>query len=336
MAMITSGFLDVLPVLSLDRYQELLKLPMAAFNGLNKPDDIRYAYDCANIWRQTERDNLGLFIKQAEEIRRQELGYFLGPTYVENEEHDYANPIILEWKHLISLGTLTRELIEEDIVIDHGVETDPNDPVQITVVTSVTDTDEIRVYHDGTEHVIHPSCITITGGVATISIPRSRLVRMDLMDDREDPLSYYENDNFVETVDVGRVYVNTGSGINFVWVNTDLSETTQSACCRILNRRISKVYVQSAVCWVRWCPPAIFRTSYVSGLRYSVSNELKTIRFAHSLMPYRPCSCDGSHQYWLEDQVKTDTLTPYGRTAGAVDAWLADYRARVGYGTTVP
>ena len=221
-------------------------------------------------------------------------------------------------------------------MLDHGVETDPNDPVQITVATTVTDEDEIRVYHDGTTHLIRPSCITITGGVATISIPRSRLLRMDLMDDREDPLSYYDNDNFVETVDVGRVYINTGSGINFVWLNSDLSETCQAARFRILNRRISKVHVQPAVCWVRWCPPVFFRTSYVAGLNYSISNELRTIRLSHALMPNRPCSCDSSHQYWLEDQVSTDTLTPYGKKAGAVDAWIADYRARVGFGTTVP
>lgn len=331
--------------LSLDRYQEIMRLPIAAFNGLNKPDEIP-VYQCSQIWKQSERDYVAMNLGSAEEMRENELNYHLGPKYIVDEEHEYSSIALLNRKHLIDVGVQATSDIELGVSLTLGDESAPNDPVQFTVTTTITDADEICVFYPGEDVKITPSSVSISGGVATIKIPRSRLVLPSLMDDREDHLSYYENDNFLTTVDVKRCYHDDSDVATIRWLGSaDCTNscvlTTQTACAVAAgprSHRISKVLLSPATyssgAWTSTSHtyahrPVSVLISYRSGKRYSIKTEILTARLAHTLMPHKPSSCPTVHMYWEEDTQAQDTITPYGRSVGAFMAWVLDSRDRV-------
>ena len=352
MSRVTEGILSEDFILStdLDRYQELMRLPPAAFNGLNKSDE-EPVYFCSTIWKQSDRDFLAMNLATAEEMREIEVGYHLSPKYIEDEEHDYFTTLVLNRKHLIEVGKQATSDIELGASLSHGVETAPNDPVELTVTTSVTETSEICVYYPGEDVKINPSSISISGGIATIKIPRSRLVLPSLLDDRVDHLDYYKNANFLTTVDVKRCYNDPSDVATIRWLGTGhcidtCTLNTQTACMIAAGnraRRISKVklapasYNASSGVWstqaYTYChTPISVLVSYRSGKRNSIKTELLTARLAHTLMPNKPSSCPTVHMYWQEDTKEQDVWTPYGNSMGAFNAWIVDSRDRIGVG----
>lgn len=339
---------DATPGMTLERYQELMRLPIAAFNGLNKPNE-EPVFECSTIWKQAERAALLEFLVQAEEMREQELSYHLVPKY-RVDIMPYVNPLILDWKYLIKLGVKTTSTIQAGVALNLGAEATPNDPVVVTVATTVTDVDEIKVFYPGLDCEIIPSKIVIAGGVATISIPRSRLVDPDLLDDRSDHLSYFHNANFLTTVDVKRVYYNLSGAVEYIWYGVNASppttvDTTQSAYGTILDQRLSIIShipaTLSGATWSYSClttcrQPDAIQISYLSGRRASISTEMLTIRLANTLMPNKPSSCPTVHQMYAEDIENVKTYTPYGSKAGALMAWIADSRSKIGHGGKFP
>jgi len=346
--------------LTVDRYQEIMQLPINAFNGLNNPDEVP-VYECSTIWKQSERDNLAMFLARSEEMREQELGYHIAPKYLEGEEHAYDVPVILSRKHLIAIGTRATTVIQSGVVLNLGVETAPNDPVVFTVdITgrSVANSSEIYVYYPGETVRIYPSSISIAANTATIRIPRARLVRPSFNDNRDDHLSYYENDYFLATVDVVRCYTDVSDGAYIVWDSIgrviagyitypDASETAQHANVQVLGARAYRLAIVHcypataalAGAYFTICAhPSTIRVSYLSGRRSSIGTEMETARLAHVLMPNVPCTCPYVVQYWGEDRMKDPSglVTPYGNESGAVKAWLSDSRAKVGQGGMFP
>lgn len=352
---------NVLPDLAqlglyLDRYQEIMGLDICAFNGINRPTD-NHDSSCIDIVNQSQRDNLAKYLLQAEEMREEELGYFLAPKFrTEDQPMGLDNPFILEKKYLIEVGWPTWTLIEEDVAIDYGTPpflvgtNEPTDPVTITVTTTVTDTAEIAVTYPDEYVRIHPTSIAIAGGVATITIPRCRLVKPDYNQDWDDPPSYYDEDVFLETVDVYRYYADESEGAEFLWFqvncDTDCEPNCQTACPMIAGPRafeLSLVRLFPATysggawtrssCFTYSVKPDAARITYRSGKRPSMSNEIYTVRLAHTLLPRPPCSCDIVKQQWEQDRKRAEgQYSPYGGSLGAIDVWMADSRARVGQG----
>lgn len=357
MARVTASVLPdgFVPSLTLDRYQEIMRLPIAAFNGLNKPDEYP-VYQCSEIWMQGERDGLAMHLAQAEEMREVELGYPLSPKYFTCKTDEYSYPVILSYKHLIKIGTQKASDISIGAALTLGIETAPNDPVVLVIASALTDADEIKVFYPGEDVRINPSSVSISGGNITISIPRSRLVDPALLDNREDHLSYFANANFLTTVDVKRVYYDESDAAYFVWLvdhcccdgvvpSNTLTERTQLAYPKIEDNRLGIVYFYpatydsgtwTAVPWTYSCDPDHVKLNLVAGRRSSMYAEVQTARLAHTLMPNKPCSCPTVHQYWQEDIVDSQQNTPYGRRMGALNCWLADSRQKIGQGGKFP
>lgn len=350
MARITDGIIsdDQIPSITIDRYQEIMRLPIAAFNGLNDPEE-ETVYECSTIWKQGERDDLGMYLAMAEEMRELELGYHLSPKWLEDEEHDYSHIAVLNRKHLIEVGRPAVSDISLGVAIDLGAEETPTDPVQILVATTVTDKDEICVFYPGEDVEIRPSSISFSLGVATIKIPRARLVDPTLNDDRSDHLSFYTNSNFIDSVDVKRCYTDTSNVATLRWLGTSTCTdrcnlSTQLACSVAAgnrSRRIGKIYVTPATysngtytsTARTYChTPVSLLVSYKSGRRNSIKTELLTARLAHTLMPNKPSSCPTVHMYWEEDTKEQDVWTPYGKRMGAFTAWVIDNRDKVASG----
>ena len=340
--------------LTLDRYQELMGLDVCAFNGINRPTD-NHDSSCIDIVNQSQRDDLARYLLQAEEMREEELGYFLSPKWrVEEQSVGLDNPFILEKKHLLEVGWPTWSIIEEDYELDYGVGpfdpfNPPTDPVEIVLATEVPTFDIVVTYPD--ERVlIKPSSITSANGEVTIRIPRCRLVDPDYNQDWDDPPSYYDEEVFLETVDVWCYYADQQYGAEFKWrqanCDTDCEPNCQPACAMIVGARayeLSIVHLYPATysngSWTRTNRfnyrgrPASARITYLSGRRPSISNEIYTVRLSHTLMPRPPCSCDIVKQKWENDRIYVEgQYTPYGSMQGALDVWLADSRARIGHG----
>jgi hypothetical protein len=341
--------------LVLDRYQEIMHLPEAAFNGLRKTNDDD-CHECNAVWRQTDRDALAAAIMNAEEMREHELGYFVAPKYVENEEYTYKYPLILDRRYLISIGRRKTSDIQSGVALNHGVETAPNDPVSIVVPTTVTDTSEIHVYYPGESVEIRPSKVAISGGNATILIPRSRLVDPDVDTNCDPAPSYYENDNFLTTVDVKRVYYDVSEGVYLVWFNDccslfsipSLTEYTQLAYPRIVDNKLAIVKPYAATynagtwtsaSFAKPVYPETIRISYLSGRQKSAQVEIDTARLAHTLLPgLIPDRVDLCSDCWKADmeQDPSELVTPYGTARGAIQVWMSDSRAKLAYGGKFP
>jgi len=332
--------------LTLDRYQEILGLPIAAFNGLNKPDETP-VYACSTIWKQFNRDNLARFLAIAEEKREQELGYFIAPKYVSLDEYPISNPLILKKKYLISLGVRSVTTIQDAVVVTYrDIGGNILDPVVLTISTAlVISTSDIVVQYAGEDVPIHPSSIALSGGTLTIRIPRSRLVKPSLNDDREDPLMYDNDNNFVTTVDVKYVSYDSTEAVHYISFGEDFVETSTEGIGLVKDTRLSIIELDTSVlsCVIGFAvcsnsSSPIVRISYLSGRQQSVMTDMQTLRLAHCLMPFEPCGCEAEHQYWRDDVTENSQsiITPYGSKNGAVEAWVADSRARVGQGGKFP
>lgn len=330
--------------LTLDRYQEIMGLPINGFNGLNDPDEEPH-YNCGHVWKQRERDYVARFLALAEEMRQRELGYHISPKYLASQEETYENPLVLPNKYLISVGLRTETDIET-VTLDLGVADAPNDPVEFTVTVAFSDEDELKVFYPGEDAEIHPSSISISGTTATVKIPRARLIDPDYLDNRSDPLAYSgDNSYFLATVDVKRVYYDESEGAKYVWLDCTAGKVYQTARPVIRNNRLAIVDLFPASysdgswsitgftqCSCGCAHPERVCIHYLSGIQSDMYTELLTARLSHTLMPYKPVDCEAVSQYWQQDTEPEKTRTAYGYKRGAVDAWVADSRAKVGIG----
>ena len=328
---------DIQLGLTLDRYAELMRIPEAAFNGLNRPED-RPTYECTTIWKQYNRDTLAQYIAMAEEMREQEIGTYIAEKYTTGD-YRFGFPLILPKGNVVEIGEKATTTIVAGKVVSYGVLADP---VTITTVTTVTDTDEIKVFYPGEDVEIHPSSISISGGTATIKIPRSRLADPTKTLNEDDSPNYSYDANFLVTVDIKRVYYDLTEGAKFIWRDcSTLNELTQRARPIIDSEKEAIIrcypakYTSGAwavTAFTYSYAPDKIRLKYVSGIRASMNTELLTIRLAHSLMPYKPIDCEAVSQYWQRDTEVTKSNSPYGNTAGAIDVWVADSRKKEGAG----
>jgi len=353
--------------LVLDRYQELMRIPIAAFNGLLKVDEAP-CNDCAYIWKQTDRDALAIAIQQAEEMRIAELGYFPYPMYT-SETVNYVFPLILARKHLVAVGSKLCTMLQAGVALTLGAEATPNDPVVIAVLTTATDPNEIRVYYPGEDVEIRASSVSISGGVATIRIPRSRLVDPAVDTNCDPPPNYYENDNFLTTVDVKRCITDPSTGAMFYWWgngNCPVFPVSMVGCCTnlhqlasfvqnsqlafpdIVNNRLAivKLYPGSyaagtwtAASFSNCVKPDKVVVNYLSGRTRSVMTEMNTIRLAHTILPFLiPDRLDLCAGCWKDDNItdKDAPITPYGTSRSAIKVWMFDSRAKIGQGGKFP
>lgn len=338
--------------LSLDRYAELMQWGINGFNGVNKPDD-RENVQCNAVWLQSSRDRVMMAILDAEIMREAELGYFLGPKYVYAEQVQPYNPVDLNKKHLIGIGIPTWATIQLAAPLVLGPENAPNDPVTLSIASTVTPA-EVKVYYPDDAFEILPTSVTSDGATLTIKIPRARLVDPSLNDDREDPLSYYKNANFLTTVDVRRLYLDEEDAALYYWrrgypdCDTDCELDTQAACFQFPSQRAYRLSMvtfrpakYSAGVWSTSAftysnVPNGLQVTYKSG-RDDMMTQRRTARLAHTLLPYKPCDCQAVTLVWDTDRAFVpNTYTPYGSQRGAVEAWVADSRQRVGQGGKYP
>jgi hypothetical protein len=332
------------------RYAERIEAPQCQFYGVRNDADFENYSDCQSFWNHLERDNIEYYLMEAQHEIEDELGFFLCPTWVYGKLEDVPNgdfrlidaealtiPFITRWGLVLWGGTQGVTLIGDGVAVNHGA-----DPAVVTLATTVTDTDEIKVFHPGSAIQIYPSSMGISGGVLTIEIPRCRMVKESLLETVD--IAYDVVANFESVVDVYRFYNDNSSHATLVsphscsssCLNAGCGENTDTACIYVMNQRIGEITMRPATySGGTWTPnglscrcPSLVRLNYQAGMiRVTRQMEDAVIRLAHTKMPKELCGCEYGQKLWERDRNIPVALTeqrlanPFGTMDGAWMAW---------------
>lgn len=236
--------------LSLDRFAQIMGANPLHFNGVftnlqpirSGCDDMWLQYDWQDA-QHVSRESLAEAIQDAEQQIANFVGYNLLPDWQIDERHNtepVGDPTLLssglniqgryktirtDKAHVISGGQRTKTAIQAGAAI---VRSDAdgdgyNELCTITVATTVTDANEIRVYYPGENGAdaweIRPlNSVVISGGNATITFKIWQAVLPDLLEALD--ATGIDGDtaaNFLTTADVYRVWNNPQTQVQFLW-----------------------------------------------------------------------------------------------------------------------
>lgn len=191
------------------------------------------------------REEIARAIAESESKIENYLGYRLAPCWEVDEWQPIRRPFVpemvkfnsgdirgyrdtiqAEWGYFISGGIRSKEAIQEDAAI---VWTDVDgdgyfETGTVVVSTIVLDPNEISIYYpekDGAdEWEIRPINVSIVSNSATITFRREQTVREFILESFSKETSVadgYDDDDFLEEVDVYRVYNDPVAQVSFLW-----------------------------------------------------------------------------------------------------------------------
>jgi hypothetical protein len=312
----------------LARYAQLIGYRECAFFGVAQEDNIRSA--CREIWTQTQREDIRLYLAEAQDEIEGIIQYPLQPTWFSDEAHS-INPshrLMTNYGKIISLGTQATSVISSGAVVDLTIIPNPTITIPFSGTYPLT---EIHIFYPDTDLEITPSNIEIVGVNLVISIPKCRLVDYSLLDNPESGHLYTDDSNFQDTVDLKRIY-NDSSVQGKLWYRGDIcssfcTESYDSVCGYVKNPEIGAVILDRVTCT---CARSYEKVTinYLAGLqKLTRQAETTIIRLAHSKMPTEPCGCDVTQRLWRRDREIPKILTkeridcPFGMSDGAWIAW---------------
>lgn len=279
---------DITTIIPLDRAAAILGINPWHFNQI-ATGRVPETNACDDVWFQTayqrigqgSRDDLAIALRQAEDMVFKYLSYFPLPVWVDSEEQPLEKPFAVElasrsWNsrgqyksiranygYVQEVGRRAKTLLDEAAAIVYS-DADGDGYAElatVTLVTSITEAQEIRVYFPAESGMdmweIRPIDVTITAGVATITfkkylvpVPNLWTKEPDITDD--DPvyraIDGDDTANFITAVDVYRVYTDTTEQATFYHEGTCGScsgsgceacgWSTETACLRIRDSRL--------------------------------------------------------------------------------------------------
>lgn len=346
------------------------QLPENTFWGVRRSDDPDY--DCNTYWSKWQRDSVLRALSDAQIEYEQETNFPILRRWIADEQQPYSWPLQAHWNMIFDVGIRATEAIATDAVVTHVADNAQGDPSPstVTVATTVTDVNEIRVYYPASLGVegpveIDPSDIDISGGNAVISIPRWRMVHPNFINTPSDGLDYATVTNFLSVVDITRVYHNSSTQGTLVWPHRNnatctsnpitccvtCDEYTRTACIYVRDGRVGQLDVlpatYSAGSWntntaCLCVTPEHAILNYRAGpATMDWQTQLAVIRLAHTKMPDEPCGCEQAQRMWKEDRMIPDSLTlnqancRFGRMNGAWFAWQQAQATKIWRGATL-
>jgi len=319
--------------LSLEEYWEFLQVPESLGYGIrNYPGFTPVPNTCGSYWNQSQRYWLATSIDKTEQRMKADrwLGFPVRREFVILRRVQYSWPMSLgKWIRGMGIQAEASISAGEPITLSPGGII--ADPIVLTVATTVTDSDDIVLYYPGqTKYVIRPESLTISGGFASITIPRIRLLKPQYFIEYTDVnlRPDYNNDTyFLTSIDIAYNYLDTTTGNNLVWTTVPCypcAESKQSACGVVEDIRLGRVHLAAATYnantgWqnqtmtVCYADPDMAEVSFMWGYadRYEeLRNDLvrAIIAVAHNNMPQDPCfRCGIQQQYYERD---TNPLEP--------------------------
>lgn len=328
--------------LTLEDYARMTGYSECAIYGVNNPSEP--AGDCENpIWMRFQRDTLRFYLAEAQQEIEEVAGYPLCPTYIADEEHPYLFPLRARWSKILEVGTQAEADIALNAAVNYATE-----PAVVTVASAVA-ASEVKVFYPGSDYEILPSSVVQSAGVLTVQIPRCRLVKAELWDTPQGGIAYEVDENFLDAVDLKRVYLDSSVNAKLVWSHFSpngtcpncgcltCSEHEEDACLTIRNRATGSLdALQATYASAVWTPSCSWcwraradkvRVNYVAGLNpINERAQNAVLRLAHAKMAVSPCGCDVLRSMWARDTNIPEVLTrerennPFGMSDGA---WIA-------------
>jgi hypothetical protein len=312
---------------SLPRYAQIIEYAEPAFFGVNHPDN--HEFECREIWSHEQRIAVYRALQLSQSELEKTVEYPLMPTWFGPERHDPGNPQILNTGRLIQMGqkkTVTHANVANTSVVD---------PAIFIHAVTVTDVDEVHIYHPGTDVEIYPSKIVIAGGVATITVPLVRMVAIAYEDTPPEGLDMADFAIWAEDfVDVVEEYLDPVlPPVEFISYDCASAgacpvETITDGCAYVSNEKLGIIKIGTFVDMCLAERAQFVDLYYQAGLADLTPHiEDIIVRFAHARMPNEPCGCDWLKARWRGDQLVPEMLTPerencpFGMSNGAWLAW---------------
>lgn len=147
--------------LPVDTYAILMGMDLCLFNGVKHPHRTSRTKTCGRYWyqygrqlsAQLGREDVGLKINYAEGALESALGFFVAPTYMEDEVVDFQSKLNNQMRtnrkfrtkfgYVLKLGIRRRELVEKDVKITYIDTT--GDGITDTASFSVSIPEEAKV-----------------------------------------------------------------------------------------------------------------------------------------------------------------------------------------------
>ena len=326
---------------TLARYAAIVEYPECQFWGVRN-DATLMDSECRTIWLKSERDNIARYLAEAQEEIEREMRHPIGFKWFEDERQSYGFPLLAKWGEVVEGGVRATNPEATAEAVSHVT-----DPAVIgPFATTVTDEDELQVQYPATlvegEIVINPSDIDIALGFATIYVPRCRMVLPTLVDNDRNGVDYDDPLNFLQTVDVVRVYNDPSTHATLVYPHScdcvggcTCSDHQRDGCIYVRQGRIGALDVIPATysggSWsaaVGCCgAPEYVLLNYRAGIEISLQMEDAIVRLSHSKAPTEPCGCDVVQRLWNRDREEPGAFTrervncPFGTSNGAWAAW---------------
>ncbi len=263
----------------LEEYWQFLQIEECAGYGIQNFPDESLTFGCNAFWDQIERYYVSVALSQAERRMRADrwLGFPVRRFQEKPRQIDFEEPLYLG-KYVRQVGVETEEAVSTETVT-HRTGGVIDDPITLSITVDFTDKDELIIRYPesywlnrkGEGYRIIPSYVSISGTVATVEIPRCRLLRPEFflnytLGGRDNERPQYETDaNFLDTVEIFRNYVDTTTGANFVWWRVYANQlcipsslfqwnepsavcpdVSQSVCTYIRNQRDGLVQMEAA------------------------------------------------------------------------------------------
>lgn len=361
---------DTITKLPLDRWAQIMGINPLDFNQLASARLFKNT-TCGEVWFQDpwghsdriSRNDVARAIFEAESQIEQEVGYKLVPDWTQEERLPYPHPAVpgmygigigsrgmmkeieAPRGHLISGGVRTKSAIQIGATI---VRTDDDtdsfqETCTVTVPTTVTDINEIRVYYPAEngddEWEVRPIRVTLSGGNAIIKFPIWQIAAANQMYALNPQVLNAENaTSFESTVDVYRVYNDPSTQVQFMWESdpsccgscTACQFGTQAGCFHLRDPRMGFL-VPAPATWdsssqsftsqeFSACrEPDQIRLWYYSGFRDMTRRrpyvemspywELAVAYYAASLLDRSSCGCNNITEFidhWRGDQMYND------------------------------
>jgi hypothetical protein len=254
-----------------------------------------YQYSWQNADR-VGREELAQAIADAERLIEDNLFYYILPTYTLDERNSIdprlaRATVRTKNGYFLSGGVRVISSVSAGVAITYSAA----DPLgykrtgSITIAVPFTDPEEVAIYYPGHNKDeawrIEPISVTIVAGVATIVVPRERMVIESELETLAGPNSVEGTDNskFLTTVDVARDYLDPSQQAAFLWQNrcacggvSGCLYSSQTGCIRARDYEngivtvtagdwdaVNGVYTSPAGGWCSW--PETVRLWYRSG-----------------------------------------------------------------------
>lgn len=356
--------IDTRTSMPIARWAEIMGINPLHFQGV-VAESVKPITVCEQPWFQYEwqeadrvsREAVARAIADAEEQLEGVLGFSLLPRWYSNERHPapvparpdvfnvaqqgvrgFSQAIRLKRGYVQTFGQRTKAVIQAGRPI---VWSDPdNDNYKeigtVTATTTVTDVNEIALYYpsqNGADrYEIRPlRSVAISGGTVTITFRRELAVLEELqvgMDATQ--VDGMDDDNFLGTVDVYRVYTDPTTQVQFLWEPlvyccsdgscVQCQFVAQTGCMTIRDKRAGMVAYRPATydsdtgewtstSWSDWRTPDQLRCWYKAGWRDENAErpdhqmdskwERAVAYYAASLLDRGVCECNNLHA-WIE------------------------------------